>query len=167
MNRQESFKASPGTAAALAVAARANPLLPSDLQELWFSLLRQGWSTLVIMPAHRGGTSLELTQSLAEVGRAHRGSRPMVIDARTAELGQAASLISEMTTHAANGGLVLVAANAVLENQVGIPLVLAANAVLLSVTLGQTDVPSVERTLELVGRQRVLGCVTVPRARSR
>jgi hypothetical protein len=165
MSRQESFKSSAGTSAALAVAARANPLLSSDLQELWFSLLRQRWSTLVVMPAHRGGSSLELTQSLADVGRAHRGSRPMVIDARTSELGQAAAHITEMTTHASNGGLVLVAASAVLENQVGIPLALAASAVLLTVTLGETDMPSLERTLELVGRQRVLGCVTLPRAR--
>ena len=72
-----------------------------------------------------------------------------------------------MTTHASNGGLVLVAASAVLENQVGIPLALAASAVLLTVTLGETDLPSVHRTLELVGRQRVLGCVTVPRTPAR
>ena len=147
---------------ALAAAQQANPRLPAELQQLWFTLLRHRWSTLVVMPAHAGGSSLALARALAEVGRLHRGSRPMLIDARGADLGRAPSLIMDMTTHVDNGGLVLVAADPVVENQLGIPLALAANAVLLSVTLGTATHGSVEQTLELVGRHRVLGCVTMP-----
>ncbi|MBF5042600.1 hypothetical protein FGE12_09325 [Aggregicoccus sp. 17bor-14] len=152
---------------ALAAAVKANPRLSPELQQLWFTLLREPWSTLVVMPSHPGGSSIELTRALAEVARMHRGSPPMVIDARGAELGRAPHFIIDMSTHVDNGGMVLVAADAVVENQVGIPLALAANAVLLTVTLGQADVASAERTLELLGRQRILGCVTVPAVEAR
>jgi hypothetical protein len=147
---------------ALAAAQQANPRLPSELQQLWFTLLRHPWSTLVVMPGHAGGSSLALTRALAEVGRMHRGSRPMLIDARGADLGRAPGLIMDMSNHVDNGGLVLVAADAVVENQLGIPLALAANSVLLTVTLGVATHGDLERSMELLGRHRVLGCVTVP-----
>lgn len=165
IKRREAAPSYPSSSEPLALAAaatKANPRLGPELQQLWFTLLRESWSTLVIMPSHAGGSSIELTRALAEVGRMHRGSPPMVLDARGVELGRAPPLIIDMSTHVDNGGIVLVAADSVLENQVGIPLALAAHAVLLTVTLGHADLGSAQRTLELLGRQRVLGCVTVP-----
>ena len=170
IKRREALSSPSSSAEPLALAAAAkaaNPRLGPELQQLWFTLLRESWSTLVIMPSHAGGSSIELSRALAEVGRMHRGSPPMVIDARGTELGRATHLIIDMSTHVDNGGIVLIAADAVVENQVGIPLALAANAVLLTVTLGHADLASAERTLELLGRQRILGCVTVPAVEAR
>lgn len=48
-------------------AKRAAP--PSrQLQELWFSIAARPWSSLLLVPADRGGSAAEIARGLAEVG---------------------------------------------------------------------------------------------------
>lgn len=61
---------------------------------------------------------------------------------------------------------VIVALEPVIANPLGIAVTLAADVALLCVVLGETSVASAKRTVELVGRERFIGCV-VQHARSR
>lgn len=142
-------------------------LAERELQQLWFSTLKRPWNTLVVMPTHAGGDAFDVANALAGVGRVHRGSAVRLIDARGAELGRAVSLISDMSSHALNGGLAVAVVDAMSESEAGVPLALAADAVLLTATLGVADLAGARRTLGLLGPQRVLGCVAIRRAGAR
>jgi hypothetical protein len=50
----------------------------------------------------------------------------------------------------------------VIDQLAGVPIALTADAVVLTIVLGKTTLDSARRTLELVGAQRVLGCILVP-----
>jgi hypothetical protein len=135
--------------------------LPSgELQQLWFACLRREWSSLVVIPAHPGGSSLFVARSLAEVGGLQRNSPVKLITAEGTDMAATSRLIIDMTAHVASGGLVIVAIDSVLENQAGIPVALAADAALLCVSYGESDFASARRTLELVGQDRFVGTVT-------
>src|SRR5687768_2847733 len=120
---------------------------PRELQQLWFATLKRPWSSLVVVPAHPGDSTLEVAQALASVGALHRSRPARLIDAAEAELKDASRLILEMTSHVNAGSLVVVSVQSVVQNQAGIPLALAADAVLLSVALGEADFASAERTV--------------------
>lgn len=61
-------------------------------QELWFSLGRRAWSSLVLVPADRGGSADEVATRLAEVGKRLSKSPVTAITARSLEYGTALAL---------------------------------------------------------------------------
>ncbi len=54
---------------------------------------------------------------------------------------------------------VIMALEPVVSSPLGIAIASAADAALLCVTLGETPLASAKRTIELVGRERFIGCV--------
>src|SRR5215470_558378 len=72
--------------------------IPSlSLQQLWFSLQRREWSTLVAIPADRNLPVMDFVRPLYEVGRLAMGDRLRIVDAREVTLTRTAPLILEMT----------------------------------------------------------------------
>ena len=136
--------------------------LPSaELQQLWFACLRRDWSSLVVVPSHPGGSSLPVARALAEIGGLHRSSPVKLITAEGMDMSATSRLIIDITSHVATGGLAIVAIDSVLSNQAGIPVALSVDAALLCVDLQEADVTSATRTLELIGRDRFVGSVTL------
>lgn len=130
--------------------------------QLWYATLRKrSWTSLVVAPAHPGGSTYEIANALAEAGLICERRAVKLIDAREAPLGEASAVISEMVNHAVSRGRVIAAVGSVLTNQVGIPIATAADAVLLCVEMGRTDLASARRTIELIGAEKIIGCVTV------
>src|SRR3984893_16397531 len=150
--------------------------LPSlDLQQLWFSLLRYEWSSLVVVPADEGCSAQRIAESLAEMGTLHLG-KPMTslvttgLDlARTSEL-MTSVMVHEIVRNTDGpkgrstppwlGRNVVIAIDPVATNPAGIAVAIAADAALLCVTLGKTRLSDAERTVDLIGRERFIGCVT-------
>ena len=58
--------------------------------------------------------------------------------------------------------MVVVVVDPVVQSATGVPVAMAADAVLLVVALGHTEQAAVQRTIELVGRERIIGAVTLP-----
>ncbi len=93
-----------------------------------------------------------------------------LLDARAITMASSASFIVNMSALVSApgerraGGLqrAVVVLPSVIEQLAVVPIVLAADAVLFTVTLGKTTLDSARRTLELVGAERVLGCILVP-----
>lgn len=140
--------------------------IPSlSLQQLWFSLQRREWSTLVAVPADRDVSVMDFGRPLYEVGRLAMGEKLRLVDARDVKLTRTAGLILEMTgggpTHS-DGGRALVLIESVLSHPSGVPVALAADAALLCVEMGKTSLAAARETLRLVGAQRFLGCITLP-----
>jgi hypothetical protein len=155
--------------AAHEAASSHGSLPPFELQELWFSTLRTEWSSLAIVPAHPGGSAERIAKALADVGGRHRGSPILLVKADGSDLAHTAQLVDSLSRRSGatgsnrRGGEVIVSLDPVVTNPLGIAIALAADAVLVTIELGVTDLHSARRTIELVGRERLLGCVVVNR----
>lgn len=144
--------------------------IPSlSMQQLWFSLQRREWSSLVAVPADRDLSVMDFVRPLYEVGRLALGEKLRLLDARDVVLTRTAPLILEMTgggpspgTEAQPGGRVLVLIESVLSHPSAVPVALAADAALLCVQMGTTSLAAARETLQIVGAQRFLGCITLP-----
>jgi hypothetical protein len=167
------------------------PGLPSrELQELWFATRRKDWKSLVVVPAAAGLSAYPLAKALGEIGSIIRMSPVQVVNAEGMDLTRIAELVADITdelspqrassvwTSGAPGNngpsgwegsvqrsgqdrAIIVASEPVVENPLALPLVLSADAVLLCMTLGDTAVASARHTIELVGRERIIGTALV------
>jgi hypothetical protein len=141
----------------------------SDLQELWFSALRYHWSSLVIVPADRGISSLRIAEAMGEMGRIQTGAQLVHLRAEGLNIQTSSSLVTSMTAlkdrpppGAQEPWLdrqIIIAVDAVVANPAGVAVALAADAVLLHVVLGRTSSRAARRTIELIGQDRFIGCV--------
>lgn len=168
--------------------AGANRGLPSrEFQELWFATRRRDWKSLVVVPASPGSSVLHIARSLGEVGGAIRMSPVQVVNAEGMDLDQIARLVldisgetqAEVSAEAkgsawtsGSGGwdatagrgaptarATIIAIEAVAENPLILPLALAADGVLLCVEIGRTRLDDAQHTIELIGRDRLVGTV--------
>ena len=143
--------------------------IPSlSLQQLWFSIQRREWSSLVAVPADRDMPVMDFVKPLYDVGRLAMGDNLRLVDAREVKLTRTAPLIVEMTGAGRGPGRkggerVLVVIDSVLSHPSGVPVALAADAALLCVEMGKTSLTAARETLQIVGAQRFLGCITLPR----
>ena len=159
------------------------PALPSrELQELWFATRRRDWRTLAVVPASPGSSALQIAQALGEVGGFIRMSPVHVVNAEGLDLSKIAALVMEITgtstssvwTMNAPGGNApsgwdpsaraearIVALEPVVVNPLVLPLALAADAVLLTVELGKTELAAAKHTVDLIGRERIIGSVVI------
>jgi len=154
------------------------PMPSREVAELWFSLLRTKWTSLVLVPAHAGGSALPLARQLAGVGAMHRGRAPRLISAEGMGLSEIAQITIDMTqgsrwtmsgssigaSGGANGdvgesGLVIVALEPIVTNPLGTAIALSADAVLLCVETGITTLESARHTIEQIGAERFVGSV--------
>lgn len=153
-----------------------------ELQELWFILQRKPWKSLVLVPGHAEGSSLPIAAALAEIGRMNRGRSVVLVNAEQLDLSRTAQVIADLdappsTSWSSGGGggsamgadqagrKVLVALEPVVRNPLGMAIAMAADAVVLCIELGRSDIASAKRTLELIGREKVLGTVLLRRER--
>jgi hypothetical protein len=145
------------------------PGIPSlSMQQLWFSLQRREWSTLVAVPADRNMSVMDFVRPLYDVGRLAMGEKLRLVDARDVKLTRTAPLILEMTGGGTirpggqTGDRVLVVIESVLSHPSGVPVALAADAALLCVQMERTSLTAAQETIQIVGAQRFLGCITLP-----
>jgi hypothetical protein len=167
MSRSPTFKL-----AEPAPAETANwPGVPSlSMQQLWFAVQRLEWASLVIIPADGNSSAIDFGKPLFEVGHLAMGDRLRLLDARDVKLDKTAPLILDMTgasrPHSAGpqqrGERVVVMIESVLAAPSAIPVALAADAAILCVELGKTSLAGARETIEILGAQRFVGCITLP-----
>jgi hypothetical protein len=148
-----------------AVDARSRAL-ESTYQALWFTLARSNWNSLVVVPADRDDTAAGLATALAEVGRRLRNTPvTFLVMAGSIDYASAGKFVSTM---AGRGGKVeggppssrvIVAVPPVVAEPLALAVTDAADAVALFMRKGVSRLDSAERTIEMVGRSRFLGCV--------
>jgi hypothetical protein len=137
---------------------------------LWFAVQTRPWCSLAVLPAGPGESALSVANALYDVGALVSGGPMRLLDARAVTLASSASFIVNMSSLVSapgerrNGGAqrAVVVLASVIDQMAGVPIVLSADAAILTVTLGKTTLDSARRTLELVGAERVLGCILVP-----
>jgi hypothetical protein len=144
------------------------PTAPAaSAQALWFSLQNKPWSSLAVIPAGPGESSLAAANALYDVGALVSGGPMRLLDARMVTLASTASFILNMTSLVAASGerrsgpgqRAVVVLASVIDQPAGIPIALTADAVVLTLVLGTTTLDAARKTVELVGADRVLGCI--------
>ncbi len=152
--------------------------LTFELQELWFSLMRLSWRSLAFVPAHPvagGGQAAELARRFAVVGRVFRGASLTFLDATSLELESAARISQQLQGGSSAWSAVgpqaaqqadtrtVVALDAVVTNALSIPVALATDGVVLVIEKDVTTRASAERTVQLIGRELIVGAVMLGR----
>jgi hypothetical protein len=141
-----------------------------DLQELWFRTLQYEWSSLVVVPTHESCSAVEIARALGDMAALHYGKPITQIVASELDIGGTAELVTAMVVRDPEGTQadprrpwygrnIVVAIDPVVVNPAGVAIVLAADAALLCVKLGHSRLDETQRTIDLVGRDRFIGCV--------
>ncbi|WP_329731544.1 hypothetical protein [Archangium sp.] len=134
----------------------------STLLHLWAMLNQRGrWSSLVVVPSHEGGSGMQVVQAILEVANKQSSTPVHFLDAEGLEIGAAQHVVAEMMAYVEQGDRVVVLLDSVVANPVGLEVALAAERALLCVSLGTSDYTSARRTLDLIGKERFLGSVTL------
>ncbi len=139
--------------------------LPSrDLQELWFATLRTPWRTLALVPAQSGLSIKPLAEALALMAQLHRGVALRIVSAEGMGLNEIAELtLSTQEPPSGDQPGQIIVLEPIAANPLGTAVALAVDSVLLCVEYGTADLDDARRTLDLIGRERFVGCVMLMR----
>ena len=152
---------SPGTALRVVTPSR-------DVQELWFGLARMDWASLVLVPADEGESAAAIATSLADVGRRLRDAPvTFMILGDPLDYASAGKIIAavaavgkgESALPVAPTGKVIAAIQPVVVEPLGLALTDASDAVVVCIQVGRTRLAAVRRTIELIGRERIVGAL--------
>jgi hypothetical protein len=137
--------------------------LPAVLHEVWYALLRRSWSSLVLVPARAEGSALAFAGALAQLAATISRVNLKVHDAEALDLNGAANLahLLERPADQLRRPEALIALEPVVRNPLGIGVALAADAAVVLIDRGLTDLATAARTVEMIGREKVLGAVLI------
>ena len=139
----------------------AHPYVLSEIQELWYALQAKNWLSLAVVPSRSGSGARELARALAEVGTALRGERVLLFEAERSDSESVVKHMVQIRNYTRDNARMVIALDAPVENPTAISLIRAADAALLAVERGASDLRNARKTIELVGPDRLLGSVLV------
>jgi len=147
----------------MAAASLAEPT-PSqetrDLQMMWVSLVQRPWSSLVVVPTEAPASARAAAGALSEIGGFHDLGQIETMDAVGASSGEGLRLARYLGERIALGKRVVVLVDPISQSMAAFPLVTAAERALLVVRYG-TSLAAARTTVELVGRDKILGAVAL------
>jgi hypothetical protein len=135
----------------------------NEIIQLWFALRRRPWASLAVVPTQSDNSALALAMLLSELGTAHLGIEVELLDGTGPVLRDVRERVGRIQRRTSRGGLIVVGMGSLAEEPAGLPLVAAADACVLCVSLGDSKIAAARKTLDLIGRDRFLGYVTLRR----
>ncbi len=133
-----------------------------ELSHLWRAIQKTPWHSLAIVPADIATDARPVAEALVSTASLMMGKAPELLDGTGLQPAKAAMFILDMSLAAQpreHGAVVVL--DAVSTNEACIPVAIAADSVLLVATLKEATFAGFQRTLELLGRDRIIGCVTL------
>lgn len=156
------------------------------LEALWIMLSRTVWRSLAIVSAHADGSTEEVAQALAIVGKRISNGDVSAVVVQTlgprsalalstlanylrgeaaAEIGTLEPIVDQpwhdrrtRHLHTPAPRQVILSIPAIVSEPFSLMVARAADSVLLGVELGRTSLKDLKRTADLVGRERIAGC---------
>jgi hypothetical protein len=139
-----------------------------EVEGLWFTLARLPWRTLVFVPSDESASGIEIAAALADVGRRLRtGPVTFLLLSGPMDYAAAGKIVQAMggrrghagqPDHQGEGRL-LIAIPSVITEPLGLAVTEVADGIVLCVQRGESKLRQAERTIELVGRDRVFGAL--------
>jgi hypothetical protein len=139
--------------------ARAPP--PHDVSALWYVLVSRPWTSLAVVSPDDGSKAWRLAERFLEVARQNQSSVFTAVNILNLNVERAASIAHAVSVVTAVGQRkrFVMAIDSPLENPIAIRVLSACDAVLLLLEKGRSRIPDAQRTVELVGRERLIGAV--------
>jgi hypothetical protein len=132
--------------------------------ELWLTLSRTPWKSLVLVPVDPDGSSAELATGLANAGsHLSEGQVTLILD-EALDSPSAAKSISNRVVSMRQGGApghLLVALQSVTVQPLGVVIARKADVAVLCVRLGTSRLADARRTIALIGEERIAGAIVV------
>ncbi|MGZ6072119.1 MAG: hypothetical protein ACXWK8_12950 [Myxococcaceae bacterium] len=159
--------ASPSTSAPSAATGRGDSRArraespAHDVTALWYALIGRPWASLAVISQDDSPRAWRLVQKLDEVARAnqYRALKAVNILDLSLERAEAIAHAVGKVTSLGERKRYLIAIDSPLENPVAIRVLSACDAVLLVLEKNRTLIPDAQRTVEMVGRGRLIGAV--------
>lgn len=129
-----------------------------ELRRACLAALREEWSSLVLV-AMDAAAGQAVAGAIAELARAYRLRPVRVLAGTGAGPAQVALLQDQLAAARDAEARVVVTVGDPRASPAAGMLLVHADAALLAVRLGATELPSIEEAVALAGRERVLGCV--------
>lgn len=133
----------------------------SEWQRAWFSLQRREWSSLAIIGTESGDEAETAARQLAAIGTRDGLRSVRVLSALNLTFADAPRALDYLAEAATHGELVVVACDPVRHNQATLPVLHAVSGVILVVRLGASRTDWVKKTIEVVGRERIVATISV------
>lgn len=132
-----------------------------DWQQLWFSLQGTQWSALAVLPADTGINVQGVAEALVDVGHKSGTADVALVNGIGVPFNDIQSLVDVIESSKRRGIQVVVACDHLEDSPATLALTRAASGALLVVRLGESRLSAVRKTVEAVGRERVITSVTL------
>ena len=133
----------------------------AEWQRIWLGIRQRGWSSLAIVPSHRGIDVTRVAEGLAATARLLDKQPVTIVSAVGTQLDHAQAVLDKIAEATARDEWVIVPVDAVTDNPSSIALAQATNVALLVVRLGESLLGASQATLDAVGRDRFIGSIVV------
>ena len=114
-----------------------------------------------LVPAHPGTSARFVAEALVAVGRLHDDRPVRLLDAEGTKLPDVASVQKSLVAIVDRQELAVAAVDCPLTHPASIPIARTAGAAVLVLPLGETRFSEARRAMDLVGRARFIGAVTL------
>jgi hypothetical protein len=135
-------------------------LPPRPVQELWFELRSWAWKSLAIVPTISGSSEFTLAEQVVMMGVTNTNRRMSLVSAEGVSVADTDKVIAMIRAAEARGDRVVVITDSIQDNPASTPIIRAVNGVIPVVQLGKSQRSTVEKTIQAVGRSRVIGAVS-------
>jgi hypothetical protein len=132
------------------------------IQRLWMAVVRTDWRILALIGASQDIDTSQLAELFAQLVWRYRGQPSNVCDLRDLSMRLLDHEVREMKAQAESGTRVVVALRSISENPTAAPIARQADAAILCIALGETELRGAEETIAAIGRERVIGSVLLP-----
>lgn len=147
---------------ATALVRAPGPVRPWDdvrFQKLWLATQRREWRSVALLGTDKSVDTLPIAELLAGLAWSYRGTRSCMFDLRDLSLRLVEYHVREVKSQVDDGAYAIIALRSIFENPTAAPIARSADAIIICVHLGDTDLKSVEKSVAEVGSERVLGSI--------
>ena len=149
-------------ARSLAGATRARASSPGEeWPPVWFTLVQHEWTSLVLVPAVAGMSTLALARALAAAGRLYEERTVCCLEAEHVPPTAVRKVVQDLRDRSATGERTVVAVSSPLDDHGAVPIARAADAAVLIVPLGDASLKDARKTMAAIGAASFIGAITV------
>lgn len=131
------------------------------LEALWLSVLPLAWGSVAVVPVGAGISARAAAAGVSTVAGFFELGEVKVLEAEGLSLADGARLQREVKRLVEGGARVVVSVDSPLGSPGAVPVVAGVDAAVLLTRMGVSSLAEADRVIALIGRERVLGCVTV------
>jgi hypothetical protein len=128
---------------------------------VWFSLVQHEWTSIVLVPARPGMSTLGVARALAAAGRLYEERTVCCLEAEHVPPTAVRKVIADLRDRSATGERTVVAVSSPLDDHGAVPIARAADAAVLVVPLGEAGLAEAKKTIAAIGAGSFIGAITV------